>query len=165
MHSSLHAQTCFTHLLKATPRCCMKLNNMHSTILNRLPIPYCSLSRPPMHHKQPKLNYNLSHYKLSPFITWGIIICARVVAMEASSCRLKGRFALLMIVFLMLCGATRAQLTVDFYKSSCPNLLRIVRREVVKAIKSEMRTAASLLRLHFHDCFVNVNTHFLSTVF
>ncbi|XP_022995227.1 peroxidase N [Cucurbita maxima] len=75
--------------------------------------------------------------------------------MEASSCRLKGRFALLMIVFLMLCGATRAQLTVDFYKSSCPNLLRIVRREVVKAIKSEMRTAASLLRLHFHDCFVN----------
>ncbi|XP_022153753.1 peroxidase N-like [Momordica charantia] len=74
--------------------------------------------------------------------------------METSSRRLKV-LALLMVVFLMLCGATRSQLTVDFYKSSCPNLLKIVRREVINALKSEMRMAASLLRLHFHDCFVN----------
>lgn len=60
-----------------------------------------------------------------------------------------------MIIFFMMCSSTRSQLTVDFYKSSCPNVLRTVRREVMNAIKNEMRMAASLLRLHFHDCFVN----------
>ncbi|KAG4942456.1 hypothetical protein JHK85_047102 [Glycine max] len=39
--------------------------------------------------------------------------------------------------------------------SSCPNLSKIVRREVQKALMNEIRMAASLLRLHFHDCFVN----------
>ncbi|KAG2407496.1 Peroxidase protein [Vigna angularis] len=50
---------------------------------------------------------------------------------------------------------SRSQLTSDFYSSSCPNLSKIVRREVQKALMNEMRMAASLLRLHFHDCFVN----------
>jgi peroxidase len=50
----------------------------------------------------------------------------------------------------------RAQvLSSDFYSTTCPNLLKIVRKEVQNAIKTEMRMAASLLRLHFHDCFVN----------
>ncbi|PKI73604.1 hypothetical protein CRG98_005978 [Punica granatum] len=38
---------------------------------------------------------------------------------------------------------------------TCPNILQIVRRGVQTAIMTEMRMAASLLRLHFHDCFVN----------
>ncbi|KAL5065842.1 hypothetical protein RYX36_027579, partial [Vicia faba] len=49
----------------------------------------------------------------------------------------------------------RSQLTTNFYSSSCPNLTKIVRKEVVKALMNEMRMGASLLRLHFHDCFVN----------
>ncbi|KAJ7979040.1 Peroxidase [Quillaja saponaria] len=56
---------------------------------------------------------------------------------------------------LMLCLASSSQLTTDFYAMSCPNLLKIVRKEVQNAIKAETRIAASLLRLHFHDCFVN----------
>ncbi|KAH6810130.1 SIT4 phosphatase-associated family protein [Perilla frutescens var. frutescens] len=48
-----------------------------------------------------------------------------------------------------------SQLSSDFYSKNCPNLLNIVRREVRNAVKNEMRMAASLLRLHFHDCFVN----------
>ncbi|KAH7560444.1 hypothetical protein JRO89_XS10G0022300 [Xanthoceras sorbifolium] len=63
-------------------------------------------------------------------------------------------FVLLMGVF-MLCLAANSQLTTDFYSKTCPNVLQIVRREIVKAIKVEMRMAASLTRLHFHDCFVN----------
>ncbi|GFZ20756.1 peroxidase superfamily protein [Actinidia rufa] len=55
----------------------------------------------------------------------------------------------------MSCMAVRAQLSADFYSTTCPNLLKIVRKEVQNAIKTEMRMAASLLRLHFHDCFVN----------
>ncbi|XP_073150851.1 peroxidase 59-like [Henckelia pumila] len=56
---------------------------------------------------------------------------------------------------LMLCVGARSQLRTDFYSKSCPNLLSIVRKEVKNAIKNEARMAASLLRLHFHDCFVN----------
>ncbi|KAL6963355.1 peroxidase [Sarracenia purpurea var. burkii] len=46
-------------------------------------------------------------------------------------------------------------LTSDFYSATCPNLLSVVRKEVQNAMKAETRMAASLLRLHFHDCFVN----------
>uniref|UniRef100_A0A7N2KLI7 peroxidase n=1 Tax=Quercus lobata TaxID=97700 RepID=A0A7N2KLI7_QUELO len=50
---------------------------------------------------------------------------------------------------------TKSQLTPYFYERTCPNLLNIVRYEVEKAFFKEIRMAASLLRLHFHDCFVN----------
>ncbi|XP_073283267.1 peroxidase N-like [Primulina huaijiensis] len=56
---------------------------------------------------------------------------------------------------LMLCVGARSQLRADFYSKTCPTLLSIVRKEVRMAIKNEARIAASLLRLHFHDCFVN----------
>ncbi|KAK4266521.1 hypothetical protein QN277_027425 [Acacia crassicarpa] len=59
------------------------------------------------------------------------------------------------INMFMLCLAVKSQLAPDFYASSCPNLLKIVRREVISALMNEMRMGASLLRLHFHDCFVN----------
>ncbi|KAA0040035.1 peroxidase N [Cucumis melo var. makuwa] len=71
---------------------------------------------------------------------------------------MKGRrfsLVMIMIILFMICGSTRSQLTVDFYKRSCPNVLRMVRREVINALKNDMRMAASLLRLHFHDCFVS----------
>ncbi|XP_008235963.1 PREDICTED: peroxidase P7-like [Prunus mume] len=48
-----------------------------------------------------------------------------------------------------------AQLTSDFYKQSCPQALQIIRSVVQRAINREARMGASLLRLHFHDCFVN----------
>jgi len=64
-------------------------------------------------------------------------------------------FCCLIIVFFTCFLVASSQLTSDFYKTTCPNLLSIVRREVQKAIKAETRMAASLLRLHFHDCFVN----------
>ncbi|PQQ12097.1 peroxidase P7 [Prunus yedoensis var. nudiflora] len=49
-----------------------------------------------------------------------------------------------------------AQLTSDFYKQSCPQALQIIRSVVQRAINREARMGASLLRLHFHDCFVNL---------
>lgn len=60
------------------------------------------------------------------------------------------------VVVLILLVGVRSQLTTDFYSTSCPGLLSVVRKEVQNAIKAETRMAASLLRLHFHDCFVNV---------
>lgn len=63
----------------------------------------------------------------------------------------------LVMIFFTCFLAARSQLTSDFYKTTCPNLLGIVRNQVQNALKTEMRMAASLLRLHFHDCFVNVS--------
>ncbi|XP_052192150.1 peroxidase 10-like [Diospyros lotus] len=42
-----------------------------------------------------------------------------------------------------------------FYDWSCPGLPMIIRSGVSAALKDDTRMAASLLRLHFHDCFVN----------
>ncbi|GKU94688.1 hypothetical protein SLEP1_g8142 [Rubroshorea leprosula] len=47
------------------------------------------------------------------------------------------------------------QLDYKFYDDTCPSLTKIVRSGVWSAIDNETRMAASLLRLHFHDCFVN----------
>ncbi|KAK9670163.1 hypothetical protein RND81_13G182400 [Saponaria officinalis] len=41
-----------------------------------------------------------------------------------------------------------------FYGHSCPNVQEIVHSVVAQAVAKEPRMAASLLRLHFHDCFV-----------
>lgn len=42
----------------------------------------------------------------------------------------------------------------NFYDHSCPKVQEIVKSVVAKAVAKEARMAASLLRLHFHDCFV-----------
>lgn len=42
-----------------------------------------------------------------------------------------------------------------FYDRSCPRLQMMVKSGVWRAFKDDSRIAASLLRLHFHDCFVN----------
>ncbi|XP_078181286.1 peroxidase P7-like [Carex rostrata] len=61
-------------------------------------------------------------------------------------------FALLII---LLHGFSNAQLSPDYYSYSCPILLPTVRSVVLSAIAKEPRIGASLLRLFFHDCFVN----------
>ncbi|KAJ4845312.1 hypothetical protein Tsubulata_025420 [Turnera subulata] len=61
--------------------------------------------------------------------------------------------ALLSIFFIQI---SSAQLSTDFYAKSCPKLVSTVRPVVQSAVSKERRMGASLVRLHFHDCFVNV---------
>ncbi|KFK27367.1 hypothetical protein AALP_AA8G373800 [Arabis alpina] len=66
------------------------------------------------------------------------------------------RLIVLLITIMMIMGdQAQAQLDSDFYRESCPSLFPAVRRVVQRAVARERRMAASLLRLFFHDCFVN----------
>jgi len=61
------------------------------------------------------------------------------------------------VVTLVLLGTIcDAQLSSTFYDSTCPNALSTIRTSIRTAISKEHRMAASLIRLHFHDCFVQV---------
>ncbi|XP_076930508.1 lignin-forming anionic peroxidase-like [Bidens hawaiensis] len=60
----------------------------------------------------------------------------------------------LLVLFAAYNTPCEAQLSSTFYDGSCPNALRTVRTTIRTAISRERRMAASILRLHFHDCFV-----------
>ncbi|XP_062213801.1 peroxidase N-like [Phragmites australis] len=70
-------------------------------------------------------------------------------------CRDMNCLALLVMLCLGAAVPARGQLTDDFYDDCCPQADGIVRARVSAAMKAEARMGASLLRLHFHDCFVN----------
>lgn len=56
---------------------------------------------------------------------------------------------------VLFMGSCSAQLSPNFYSKSCPKLFGTVRSVVQSAVSKEPRMGASLLRLFFHDCFVN----------
>ncbi|KAH7680961.1 Peroxidase protein [Dioscorea alata] len=74
--------------------------------------------------------------------------------------------ASMLMCFLVFFGATLAAgfsdtqpkpvpgLSYSFYKSTCPELEFIIRKHLKKEFKNDIGLAAALLRLHFHDCFV-----------
>ncbi|KAL7087059.1 hypothetical protein ACP275_13G041800 [Erythranthe tilingii] len=64
-------------------------------------------------------------------------------------------FLTLSIIASLLFSCSNAQLSPNFYASTCPNLQLIVRNAMREAITQELRIGASILRLFFHDCFVN----------
>ncbi|MBA0786940.1 hypothetical protein Gotri_027439 [Gossypium trilobum] len=73
------------------------------------------------------------------------------------------RFNFLLHAFLCLALTTTSfSLSPKFYDNLCPQALPAIKRIVEAAVHREPRMGASLLRLHFHDCFVNV-TSFLHT--
>ncbi|KAJ4770258.1 Peroxidase [Rhynchospora pubera] len=59
-----------------------------------------------------------------------------------------------MVPCFLLFGSTSAQLSVDYYSKTCPNVEDIVRKEVIQILSVAPSLAAPFLRMHFHDCFV-----------
>jgi peroxidase len=55
---------------------------------------------------------------------------------------------------LAMTGGASAQLSTGFYSYSCPSMLDAVRSALRPAIAREQRVGASIVRLFFHDCFV-----------
>ncbi|RRT33563.1 hypothetical protein B296_00035666 [Ensete ventricosum] len=62
------------------------------------------------------------------------------------------------LVILSIESSVEAQggLQKGFYSSTCPSAEQIVRSTVEKYFNRDSTIAAGLLRLHFHDCFVQV---------
>ncbi|MQL92132.1 hypothetical protein Taro_024755 [Colocasia esculenta] len=74
--------------------------------------------------------------------------CRRHLAAMASLLHLA-------VLLLFLTGGNSAQLSPGFYSQSCPGVFAAVKSIVQAAISKETRMGASLVRLFFHDCFVN----------
>ncbi|XP_024976944.1 peroxidase 12-like [Cynara cardunculus var. scolymus] len=70
------------------------------------------------------------------------------------------QFVCLIIVVVMMHGSEAQQqplvkgLSWKYYESSCPKLESVVRKQLEKVFKKDVGLAAALLRVHFHDCFV-----------
>ncbi|KAI5022172.1 hypothetical protein ZWY2020_058902 [Hordeum vulgare] len=78
------------------------------------------------------------------------------MASSSSSFRVAATLAALLAAVCVLHagGAAAADLCVDYYDCTCPDAYKIVQGVLVQAHKSDPRVFASLIRLHFHDCFV-----------
>ncbi|ERN18463.1 cationic peroxidase 1-like [Amborella trichopoda] len=59
------------------------------------------------------------------------------------------------LLTLAFIACASGQLSPGFYNGVCPQALPTIQRIVRDAVRNEARMGASLLRLHFHDCFVN----------
>ena len=83
---------------------------------------------------------------------------------RSSSLSSSSIFALALLLMMLLIGSSSAQLSENFYSKRCPNVFHAVKSVVQSAVAKEPRMGASLLRLHFHDCFVNVNYSHLNLI-
>ena len=63
---------------------------------------------------------------------------------------------MLVIPALSLLAESQEGLRTGFYSSSCPRAESIVRSTVESHFNEDPTVAAGVLRLHFHDCFVQV---------
>ncbi|XP_025826578.1 peroxidase 44-like isoform X2 [Panicum hallii] len=64
-----------------------------------------------------------------------------------------------LVLLLLAVGAlprgADAQLSAGFYSASCPAVHGVVRQVVSQAVMNDSRSGAAILRLFYHDCFVN----------
>ncbi|URE47854.1 Peroxidase [Musa troglodytarum] len=86
----------------------------------------------------------------------GTVSCADILALAA-----RDAMAVSVESFVKLCclfclvATSSGQLSPAFYSRSCPTLQTIVRQTMRTTGLLDPRMGASLLRLFFHDCFVN----------
>jgi peroxidase len=74
------------------------------------------------------------------------------IIMEFGWCSIHVTWITFVFAFVQ---CVHAQLSPNFYQSTCPNVTSIVGQVIQQALQNDSRIAASLLRMHFHDCFVN----------
>lgn len=60
------------------------------------------------------------------------------------------------VLGFVACAEAEAELELGFYDKTCPKAETIIADYVKKHIPNAPTVAATLLRTHFHDCFVRV---------
>ncbi|KAJ7298239.1 hypothetical protein O6H91_05G041400 [Diphasiastrum complanatum] len=70
--------------------------------------------------------------------------------MHLRTCTVAAIFVLRLVM-----GQAKAQLEQNVYMDKCPEAEAIIKRVVRSAVMRNRGLAAGLLRMHFHDCFVN----------
>lgn len=63
-------------------------------------------------------------------------------------------FFLSVVLHMHNTASGQPPLSIDFYSKTCPQLPSIVFQGMQEAVRTQPRNAASILRLFFHDCFV-----------
>lgn len=77
--------------------------------------------------------------------------------LETASGRTRGALVLCGLLIAQLLQMVASQeLQVGFYDESCPLAETIVRAAVEQGVQQDRGNAPGLIRLHFHDCFVQV---------
>uniref|UniRef100_N1QX34 Peroxidase n=1 Tax=Aegilops tauschii TaxID=37682 RepID=N1QX34_AEGTA len=87
----------------------------------------------------------------------GYIYLHAMQAIKSASTVKLGLLQQAVVLILCLAAAASAQLSTTFYDKSCPLALEKIQNGVATAVKNDRRMAASLLRMHFHDCFVQAS--------
>lgn len=114
--------------------------------------------------------YDLILIYITPFSAWRDrhqSITSRTktaMASFSSSNSIPFLFSCLLLLLVSYLCVSEAQgtppiangLSLSFFDTSCPKLESIVRKQLEKDFKQDIGQAAGLLRLHFHDCFVQV---------
>lgn len=85
--------------------------------------------------------------------------------MASSSSSSSSSCLLVVVVASLLVVLSSAQLKTDYYEKTCPKVFSAVESVVESAVAKEKRMAASLVRLHFHDCFVQVRLVSLTLIY
>ncbi|CAN6466809.1 unnamed protein product [Victoria cruziana] len=63
--------------------------------------------------------------------------------------------AIHLLLFLLLTASMAISLQAGYYSETCPQAESTVRKVMERAMRREARSGASVMRLQFHDCFVN----------
>jgi len=97
---------------------------------------------------------------LLPLVNSWLLTMAPTSSLSMSGFKMK----LCLNLIACVIGVTSAQLSTKFYDESCPGALQAIRKAVREAVHNEARMGASLLRLHFHDCFVQASLTFTLSI-
>ena len=98
----------------------------------------------------------VSHSKLTAIITSSQQNMPLSPLRSSSFSSLANIVALAVFLLLLTAPTSSAQLSNNFYSKTCPNVFNTVKAVVKSAVAKEPRIGASILRLFFHDCFVDV---------
>lgn len=138
----------------------MRILFMHINAPYMIKCPYRTIHQT---HTFRRLCHNYNSYKHHHPSTSYYVMAMRATSRDDFGIAI---FLLTASAMILLNEPCNAQLSSTFYDKTCPDALSTIRTSIRSAIAKERRMAASLIRLHFHDCFVQVppnTSHLLSS--